>query len=262
MGLPVGKLPVLEEFVSIQGEGCNIGVPYYFIRVGGCPLRCNFCDSQYTWKADTDSIMDVDVVAKRAATACATHNIRWVSVTGGEPLLYPNQMLTLMGRIGEYMGRRVKFHIETSGRFYDKRVHEVSDIYSVDAKTPCTGETMPGFYKGNMRAQDQVKCLIATEEDFDYANKLNQQLRGDVPMILQPFNQSIVTDSVGNMDPIVAAGRPTEEQTMAQIRRGMSVSLRWMLETYHRRCGQGERWQNVLLTAQLHVFAYGNKPCT
>lgn len=262
MGLPVDKLPVLEEFVSIQGEGRNIGLPYYFIRVGGCPLRCNFCDSEYTWKMQNTSVEDVDEVAKRAAIACASHNIIWVSVTGGEPLLYPKQMLMLMEKISEYTGHRVKFHIETSGRFYDKDVHAISNIYSVDAKTPCTGETMPGFFKGTMRSQDQVKCLIATESDFDYAHKLNEELRGDVPMILQPFNQSIVTDSTKNMDATTAAGRPTEEQTMTQIRRGMSVSLRWMLETYHRRCQQGERWQNVILTPQIHVLAYGNKPNT
>lgn len=262
MGLSVDNLPVMEEFVSIQGEGRNIGIPYYFIRVGGCPLRCNFCDTEKSWTADQSMIMSVDDVARRAADACAQHNIRWVSITGGEPMLYPKQMLTLMGRISEYLGHRVRFHIETSGRFYDERVHEICDIYSVDAKTPCTGETMPGFYKGDMRPQDQVKCLIATEEDFDYAHELNEKLRGDVPMILQPFNQSILTDSVKNMKPEVAEGRVTEEQTMAQIRKSVGIGLRWMLETYHRRCQQGERWQNVILTPQIHVLAYGNKPNT
>jgi 7-carboxy-7-deazaguanine synthase len=267
MGLPTDKLPILEEFVSIQGEGRNIGKPYYFIRVGGCPLRCNFCDSEYTWTPTAESIMDVEGAVDRAIEACAVNNIEWVSITGGEPMIYPKQMVTFIRLLKEKSKHKLKVHIETSGRFYDPSVHVLCDIYSPDAKTPCTGESMDGFFQGlhGMRPKDQVKCLISNEDDLNYANRVNKALAGICPTILQPFNQEIATDSVANMDPAIAATRnmPGEDGANPTVmRRAMAVSLRWLLDTFHDRCSKGERWQNVIITPQIHVLAYGNTPST
>ena len=264
MGFPCDKLPVLEQFVTVQGEGRNLGVPYYFIRVGGCPLRCNFCDSEYTWKVDPQSIKDVAEVARAAWQTCNEHHIDWISITGGEPLLYTTQLVTLMTAWRAMSGGRLKVHIETSGRYYDEGVHDECDLYSADAKTPCTGEDVKGFAVGldKMRSYDQVKCLIATDADFAYAHRVNEALDGRCSMVLQPFNQEILTHSTKNMSHQVAASRPAEMPDLQRVRRGVAIGFQWMLERDHHRCAQGEKWQDVVLTPQVHVLAYGNTPAT
>jgi len=261
MGLPSNKLPVLEEFVSVQGEGINIGHPYYFIRVGGCPLRCSFCDSEYSWNASQNQIVDLELVIGRALDACQKYGIKWVSVTGGEPMLYTKQLLTM---IEQFNANGLLVHIETSGRFYDKVVHERSDLYSPDAKTPCTGEQMKGYFKGieNMRTQDQVKCLISSNEDLDYAHAVNVQLNGACTMVLQPFNTNIVTNSTINMSDTMAGNRITQHLDAPTIRNNLSASLHWLLESYKLRCKMGEVWKRTIITPQIHVLAYGNRPGT
>ena len=265
MGLSENKLPVMEEFVTIQGEGVNIGKPYYFIRVGGCPLRCNFCDTEASWTAEATWIKDVEEVAKRAIETCAANGIEWVSITGGEPMIYPKQMMQLIDALHRHPNP-LNVHIETSGRFHDEDVHGACDIYSVDAKTPCTGEAMEGFFKGmrSLRTHDQVKCLISDETDMDYAFQVNQALGGHCTLVLQPFNMTIPTDSTKNMDDrlkaiVIPAG---EEASVARLRRELAVGLRHLIQMYQGRTARGEVWKNTVITPQIHVLAFGNTPAT
>jgi len=266
MGLDPGKLPVMEEFVSIQGEGRNIGRPYYFIRVGGCPLRCNFCDTERSWTLQDSTVKSVEDLVNTTIDQCSIHQIEWVSITGGEPMIYQKPLMKFMQLLKEKGKGLFKVHIETSGRFYDPQIHSLSDIYSPDAKTPCTGETMEGFFKGihSMRPRDQVKCLISNEDDLNYAYRVNRQLDGVCPMILQPFNCDIPTDSIKNMNPIAAESRlrASDAVNVTVLRRSLSVSLAWLINTYTSRCSQGETWKNVIITPQIHVLAFGNQPRT
>lgn len=247
MGLPRDKLPVLEEFVTIQGEGINLGVPYYFIRVGGCPLRCRYCDSEYTWTLDPTTLVDLAKVIAKAIAQCERLGIGWVSITGGEPMLYPEQLKEMMYRFHD---AGLKTHIETSGRFYDSAVHGMSDIYSVDAKTPCTNEQMDGYFLGarNLRACDQVKCLIETMADMDYAYKVNQMVDGKCALILQPFNKSF---------------SPGKSMAIGQVRMDVGRSFEELLNIWHASQEKADGpWKNVRLTPQVHVLAYGNVPST
>ena len=84
------KLPLVEDFYTIQGEGFHSGKPAYFIRLGGCDVGCRWCDAKYTWNPRVFPPVDVDVVVARAK-ACAAQAI---VITGGEPLLYPLDILT------------------------------------------------------------------------------------------------------------------------------------------------------------------------
>ncbi len=239
MGLPHDKLPVLENFCSIQGEGVNLGMPYYFIRVGGCPLRCTNCDSEYTWTMKKESLKNVEMVAAEAIHIATKNDIKWISITGGEPLLYPSQLNKMM-ELFQMFG--MKTHIETSGRFWDSVVHRMCDIYSVDAKTPCTNETMHGFFKGMsaLRPQDQVKCLIHTMDDLMFANEVNFELDGRCTMVLQPFNTYVNSDVVW-------------------VRTSMCQSFKALLDMFHK---SKLKWKKVILTPQVHVLAHGNKPST
>ena len=244
MGLPSNKLPVLEEFVSIQGEGMNMGTPYVFIRVGGCPLRCRFCDSEYTWVPTKESIKSVQAVAQKAYEECVAHGIRWISVTGGEPLLYPDQLKDMMLYWRKASDAKAKVHIETSGRFYQQDVHHMSDLWSMDIKTPCTNEVNEADLENlkHMRACDQVKCLIEGKEDLEYARRVHNLLDGKCTLVLQPFNMN-----VGEVQPSIDKSYVLLEQ------------YRWIVRQV---LESGTVWSNTIITPQIHVLTFGNTPAT
>ena len=79
------KLPVMEEFYTLQGEGYNMGSAAYFVRIGGCDVGCSWCDSKQSWNPKNWPTLDVDPIIKNAASQPA----KTVVVTGGEPSLYP-----------------------------------------------------------------------------------------------------------------------------------------------------------------------------
>ena len=100
------KLPVMEEFYTLQGEGSNMGTAAYFLRVGGCDVGCSWCDSKESWNADLFPPVELDPIIERAAATSA----KTVVVTGGEPSNYPLDYLTI-----ELHKRGVKTMIETAG---------------------------------------------------------------------------------------------------------------------------------------------------
>ena len=100
------RLPLVEDFYTIQGEGFHSGKPAYFIRLGGCDVGCRWCDAKYTWNPKVFPPVDVDVVVQRAE-ACAAQAI---VITGGEPLLYPLEVLT-----GKLREKGLEIFLETSG---------------------------------------------------------------------------------------------------------------------------------------------------
>lgn len=119
------RAPVLEVFASIQGEGRYVGEPQTFLRLRGCPLRCRYCDTPGSWElraTDRARVALPHVPARREEAwatpfqaACWIAEVepgapRTVSVTGGEPLLWPEFVRALKGMIGS---RRL--HLETAG---------------------------------------------------------------------------------------------------------------------------------------------------
>lgn len=109
-------MKINEIFPAIQGEGKNAGIPTIFVRLSGCNLKCNFCDTKY--HVDGQEYSSRDLVKK-----IASYGMRDITVTGGEPLLQREELFKLQ----EYMpGRR--FHLETNGTIYDDRL---KNFYSV-----------------------------------------------------------------------------------------------------------------------------------
>ena len=84
------KLPIMEEFYSIQGEGYNTGKPAYFIRVGGCDVGCHWCDVKESWDPNRHPLTDVNQVVNNVQQYPA----KAIVITGGEPLLYNFSWLT------------------------------------------------------------------------------------------------------------------------------------------------------------------------
>jgi len=84
------KLPVMEQFLSLQGEGYHSGRPAYFIRLGGCTVGCVWCDVKDSWDAQAHPLRFVEELALAAKASGAPA----VVVTGGEPCTYDLQLLT------------------------------------------------------------------------------------------------------------------------------------------------------------------------
>jgi 7-carboxy-7-deazaguanine synthase len=101
-----GKIPVMEHFYTLQGEGRWTGTPAYFIRLAGCDVGCVWCDVKESWTVEESQWMPIDELV---ATAKASGTDR-VVITGGEPTMYPLGRLTMaLHKAG------MRCHIETSG---------------------------------------------------------------------------------------------------------------------------------------------------
>ncbi len=151
------KLRITEIFYSLQGESTTVGLPTIFIRLTGCPLRCQYCDTEYAftggeWMSFSEIFAELD-----------QYQTKYITVTGGEPLAQPNCTLLLQ----ELCDKGFKVSLETSGAMpldnVDRRVNKVMDI-----KTPESGEVEKNLWE-NLRfinANDQIKFVICSEQDY------------------------------------------------------------------------------------------------
>lgn len=154
------RLKITEIFFSIQGEAQSSGSPTVFVRLTGCPLRCDYCDTAYAFSGGEwrriDEILD-EVGRFETRTVC---------VTGGEPLAQP-ACLKLLSTLCD-AGYEVS--LETSGALdiepVDARVGRVVDI-----KTPGSGEQAKNRWSNlaALNAGDAVKFVICDRADYDWA---------------------------------------------------------------------------------------------
>jgi 7-carboxy-7-deazaguanine synthase len=154
------RLRINEIFHSLQGEADSVGFRTVFVRLTGCPLRCQYCDTAYAFHEG--EWRDIEAILETVGSFDAEH----VCVTGGEPLAQPN-CLMLLTRLCE-SGYRVS--LETSGAMriagVDSRVSRV-----VDVKTPGSGESARNLPENFawLTPHDQVKFVICSREDYDWS---------------------------------------------------------------------------------------------
>ena len=154
------RLKITEIFLSLQGEARQAGWPTVFVRLTGCPLRCQYCDTAYAFHGGEWRTVD-DILAE-----VASHGVRHVCVTGGEPLSQKRCIL-LLQRLCD-AGYEVS--LETSGAIdiadVDPRVSRVLDI-----KTPGSMEVHRNLWSNLplLTAHDQVKFVICSRADYDWA---------------------------------------------------------------------------------------------
>jgi 7-carboxy-7-deazaguanine synthase len=155
-----GRLRINEIFHSLQGEADAVGYPTVFVRLTGCPLRCQYCDTEYAFHAG--DWHEIEAIIERVRGFGARH----VCVTGGEPLAQPNCSKLLRRLCDE--GFNVS--LETSGAMniadVDSRVSRV-----VDVKTPGSREADRNLTANFqwLTPHDQVKFVICSREDFDWS---------------------------------------------------------------------------------------------
>lgn len=162
---PSGSEPLLkitEVFYSLQGESLSVGLPTTFIRLTGCPLRCGYCDTTYSFRGGKS--YSVNQLLEKADG----FNTRHICITGGEPLAQKN----VHGLIQLLCDNGYSVSLETSGAMdvglVDKRVSIVMDL-----KTPGSGELSRNLYNNiaHLADKDQIKFVICNREDYLWARK-------------------------------------------------------------------------------------------
>jgi len=159
-------LRVTEIFHSIQGESTHAGRPCTFVRLTGCPMRCTWCDSEYTFTGGDH--LSVDQVMSQVRS----FGTRLVEVTGGEPLAQREALKLITGLCDE--GYEVL--IETGGYVSTEYVDERAKII-LDVKCPGSGEAERNHWPNLTRLRsesDEVKFVVADRVDWDYARKVIQ----------------------------------------------------------------------------------------
>jgi 7-carboxy-7-deazaguanine synthase len=153
-------LLVTEIFHSLQGETSLSGIPFAFIRLTGCNLRCRYCDSAYAFKGGRR--MSIDEILDEIRP----YRVRHVLLTGGEPLLQ-RRTPELARRLAD-AGYSVS--IETHGEVSIAPIAGLARVV-MDLKTPSSGMCRGGFEANlpRLRAEDEIKFVIASPEDYAWA---------------------------------------------------------------------------------------------
>ncbi len=154
------RLKITEIFHSLQGEADTAGIPTVFVRLTGCPLRCQYCDTAHAFSGgEWWSVADI-------VRRVGEFGTRYVCVTGGEPLAQKDCHVLLTALCDA--GYRVS--LETSGALpvaaVDPRVVRV-----VDVKTPDSGEERRNLYEqlASLGPQDQIKFVICSRADYEWS---------------------------------------------------------------------------------------------
>lgn len=162
------RLPLVEEFYTLQGEGYHAGKAAYFIRIGGCDIGCSWCDSRFSWNPRIHPLVDTDEIIEHAVNSGAES----VVVTGGEPLMW-NLDYLCMG----LKSKNISTFIETSGAY------PLSGKWDWICLSP----------KRNMPPLDDIcpvanelKVIIQTTDDFEWAEKYKLLVSPGCRLYLQP----------------------------------------------------------------------------
>lgn len=162
------KLPLVEEFYSIQGEGLHTGTPAYFLRIGGCDVGCNWCDAKFTWNADNFPPVDVDKIIYNILKYKANN----VVVTGGEPSLYELSYFTQKAK-----QNNIRTFIETSGI---KKLTGEWDWICLSPKM----QSPP--HKSIFNPANELKIIVQDESHFSWAENNAKKVNSDCHLFLQP----------------------------------------------------------------------------
>lgn len=154
------KLKINEVFYSIQGESSLAGWPTVFVRTSGCNIRCNYCDTKYSYYEGTKTTL-ADLLAQ-----VKSYGARHVCVTGGEPMAQPN-VIPFMKLLCD---QDYVVSLETNG-YFDTANVDPRVIKVIDVKTPGSDEG-DSFNLENLKRlmpQDQVKFVICNEQDYEWS---------------------------------------------------------------------------------------------
>lgn len=177
-------IKINEIFFSLQGESSRIGLPTVFIRLTGCPMRCNYCDTAYAFNGGENLTIHA-ILAK-----VASYKTQYITVTGGEPLAQ-RECLDLLTTLCD---SSYEVSLETGGALsikdVDPRVKVILDI-----KTPGSGE-VKNYHWPNLnylKAKDEIKLVITDHEDYLWAKNTIQEknLLGNFDILFSPSFEQV-----------------------------------------------------------------------
>ena len=166
------RLPVVETFHSLQGEGHHAGRSAFFIRLAGCTVGCPWCDTKHSWPAEQHPSIDVDVLAQQALQA-KNNGAGFVVITGGEPLHQD------LGPLTQTLDRLVQLpiHLETSG------VDPLSGRFDWITLSPKRHRPpRPAL----LQACHELKVVVHTPEDIHFAAEMDAHCQNGTLRLLQP----------------------------------------------------------------------------
>lgn len=196
-------LKISEIFYSLQGETSRTGLPTVFVRLTGCPLRCVWCDTAYSFSGGT--LMSLPAILAEVAR----HPTQRVCVSGGEPLAQKNclPLLTALCDAGCDVSLETSGALDVSG--VDPRVSKI-----VDLKAPGSGEVERNLWSNleHLTPHDELKLVLADRADYDWAvAQLRQHgLIGRCPILMAPVQGSLEPGTLA--DWILADGLPVRLQ--------------------------------------------------
>jgi 7-carboxy-7-deazaguanine synthase len=173
------SLRITEIFFSLQGETRTVGIPTVFIRLTGCPLRCQYCDTAYAFQGGKRHTF------QQIFDQISQYKTRYITVTGGEPLAQP-QCIALLNALIE-QGYIVS--LETSGAIDVADVHP-QVVKVLDLKTPDSNESERNLWSNlqHLLAHDQVKFVICSRKDYEWSREVlrSHQLENRCEVLFSP----------------------------------------------------------------------------
>ena len=161
-------LPVMESFLTIQGEGYFSGKTSYFLRIGGCDVGCHWCDVKESWDPNLHPLVKVDTIIKSILET----NVKTVVITGGEPLMWNMEYLTK-----QLVKNNIQIHLETSGAY------PLSGSFNWICLSPKkTMKPLSSIYS----LTNELKIIISNKNDFKWAMKFKKNVNSKCKLYLQP----------------------------------------------------------------------------
>jgi len=159
-------LKVCEIFASIQGESSYAGIPCIFVRLTGCNLRCNYCDTKYAYNQGTE------LTGQEILDKVGNYGISLVEITGGEPLLQKD----VFKLIRDLIDAGYKVLVETNGSISIREIDNRAVII-LDIKTPGSGMSgkMDITNFDHIKKTDEIKFVISQKSDYEWSKEIIKQ---------------------------------------------------------------------------------------
>lgn len=202
---------ISEIYSSIQGEGPYTGEKQIFLRLAGCPLRCDYCDTPYSLTAKGHPKMEAQDAAREVIDLSKESKATTVSITGGEPLVHLDFLLELIPILRE---AGLKIYLETAGIHPQalRRIIDDCDVVAMDIKLPsATGKE---FWKeheeflevgGDKLFTKVVLEAHSKDDEIDQMISLLSKRKKPPTLVLQlvtPMGPSVAAPSVGQVSKV------------------------------------------------------------
>jgi 7-carboxy-7-deazaguanine synthase len=177
-------LKVNEIFYSIQGESSFLGIPFVFVRLTGCNLRCTYCDTKYAYEEGEE------FTVKQILKEVKKFECHYVEVTGGEPLIQKDTPVL----VDSLIDKGFTVLVETNGT---KNISVINDeaVIIMDIKCPSSGESNKIDWKNlkRLKLEDEIKFVIAEKSDYDWAKKIinERSLTDKFTVLLSPVKEKL-----------------------------------------------------------------------